>query len=60
MWYPAIPPKKVAIDIKLISIGRLNPNPEAKIPAVKSRLSPGKANIIPDSRKTITNTPIYP
>ena len=36
------------------------PSPDAKIPAVKRRLSPGSGKNIPDSKKTITNTPMYP
>lgn len=55
-----MPPKSVAIKIRGIRKPKFNPSPEAKMPAVKRRLSPGSGKNIPDSKKTITNTPMYP
>ena len=53
-------PKKVAINIRAIKTKIFKFKTETKSPAVKSKVSPGKAKNMPDSRKTIIKIPRYP
>ena len=58
--YPLTAPKKVAKKISGMRKKRFKWAVEASSPAVKSKLSPGRAKKIPDSRKTTAKIPIYP